>query len=221
MADTKTTAAPGTDWTHLLTDPEVVAHLGKLLQTYRESPPEKREQALLSVMREIKENRPNTTSPTSNAPAVKAEITPTPASSSPPFEPDLFSSIPSWGQDRRRFPRLKCFVAVELNVQGCTTPIWGNLSNTSLGGCFVETATPVPTGVNVEIGLWLANGKIWVKGLVLTGIVTSSSPSYGVRVKFGDMDISERESFREFLKFIEGSTRKYHNSHSYLAELKR
>jgi hypothetical protein len=33
-----------------------------------------------------------------------------------------------------------------------------------------------------EIGLWLANGKIWIKGLILTGIVTKSSPSFGVRI---------------------------------------
>src|SRR3989442_14520023 len=70
-----------------------------------------------------------------------------------PFEPDIFT--PSWGQDRRRHPRMKCFVAVELCVGGSATPIWGNLSDTSLGGCFVETATPVPSGADVEIGLWL------------------------------------------------------------------
>ena len=65
---------------------------------------------------------------------------PTPASASPPFEPDLFS--PNWGSDRRRHPRIKCFVAVELRVDETPTPIWGNLSNTSVGGCLVETAQP-------------------------------------------------------------------------------
>ena len=40
-------AVVGTDWTRLLSDPDLVRHVGKLLQTYREAPPEKREQALL------------------------------------------------------------------------------------------------------------------------------------------------------------------------------
>jgi len=40
----------GSDWTRLLTDPDLVSHLGKLLQTYREVSPEKREQALLVAM---------------------------------------------------------------------------------------------------------------------------------------------------------------------------
>jgi hypothetical protein len=45
----------GSDWTRLLTDPDLVSHLGQLLQTYREVSPEKREAALLQAMRKIKD----------------------------------------------------------------------------------------------------------------------------------------------------------------------
>jgi hypothetical protein len=54
---------------------------------------------------------------------------------------------------------------VELRVNDADAPIWGNLSNTSLGGCQVETAGLISGGAKVEIGLWVASGKIWVKGL--------------------------------------------------------
>ena len=54
MNDSNTNTAPGTDWTRLLTDPDLVGHLGQLLQTYREAPADKREEALLAAMREIK-----------------------------------------------------------------------------------------------------------------------------------------------------------------------
>jgi hypothetical protein len=54
MSDSNTNVTPGTDWTRLLTDPDLLEHLGSLLQTYREAPPEKREEALLKAMREIK-----------------------------------------------------------------------------------------------------------------------------------------------------------------------
>ena len=47
-------SATGTDWTHILSDPDLVRHVGKLLQTYREAAPEKREEVLLAAMREIK-----------------------------------------------------------------------------------------------------------------------------------------------------------------------
>ena len=221
MGQSKTSATAGADWTKLLTDPDLVGHLGRLLQTYRDTPPEKRDQVLLEVMREIKGAQPKKGSPNAQSPAPAASFGTTPSIETPPFEPDLFTPTPCWGQDRRRFLRLKCFVAVELKIDDGNAPVWGNLSNTSLGGCLVETATPVPTGVNVEIGLWLANGKLWVKGMILNGIVTRSSPFFGVRVKFSELETSERETLRQFLKFIESTTRKYHNSNPYLAELKR
>jgi PilZ domain len=216
---------PGADWTQLLTDPDLVKHLGELLQIYREASPEKRDRLLLEAMREIKNGKP-TPADSASAPVARepiAEPVPQPVTTSPsatpPFEPDIFT--PAWGQDRRRFPRLKCFVAVELKVGDSAVPIWGNLANTSIGGCFVETATPVATGTNVEIGLWLANGKIWIKGIILTGIVTRSSPSFGLRVKFSELEPSERETLRYFLRFVESTTKEYRNEQAYMAELKR
>jgi hypothetical protein len=219
MTELKSSSPAGADWTQLLTDPELVSHLGKLLQTYREAPPDKRDEALLQAMREIKHQSP---ARGVDVAAVSSEtlsfgITGT-EDSTPPFEPDIFT--PSWGEDRRRYPRMKCFVAVELRAGG-GAPIWGNLSNTSMGGCFVETATPVPSGVNVELGLWVASGKIWVKGMILNGIVTKTSPSFGVRIKFGQMEVAERESLREFLKFVESTTKGYSSEHGYLAQMKR
>lgn len=214
------------DWTQLLSDPDLVSHLGKLLQTYRDAAPENREEALLKAMREIKSSsakkQPGAlpeVKPVAAAPAQLAAAAVAPAPDPPPFSPDIFT--PSWGQDRRKYPRLKCFVAVELHVQGSATPIWGNLSDTSLGGCFVEASSPVSAGSNVEIGLWLSSGKLWVKGMVLNGVVTKSTPSFGIRVKFSDLEPAERDTLREFLKFVESTTRGYEKQNGYLAQLKR
>jgi hypothetical protein len=215
--------APGADWTKLLTDPEIVTHLGELLQAYRDAEPAQRDQVLRQTLRQIKSGTPKAqtaakdSSSLLSAPPIPS-VTTAPAAT-PPFEPDIFT--PCWGQDRRRYPRMKCFVAVELRVDGSFTPIWGNLSNTSLGGGFVETITPVPTGVKLEIGLWVANGKIWVKGLVLNGIVTRSNPNFGVRLKFDNMEASERETLRQFLKFVESISKSYQNQQGYLAQMKR
>lgn len=217
MSESKPSTTPGTDWTRLLSDPDLVGHLGQLLQTYREAAPEKREEALLAAMREIKK-QPSVHS--NGEPSIEPVPAPTPitASNTPPFEPDIFT--PSWGQDRRRYPRIKCFVAVELKVDGADTPVWGNLSNTSMGGCYVETVTPVKSGADVQIGLWVSSGKIWVKGLILNGIVIKSNPCFGVRVKF-DLESIERESLRQFLKFVESSTKAQQNEYSYLQKLQK
>ena len=226
-------AGAGADWTELLTDPDLVSHLGELLQTYRESSPEKRDQALLDAMRKIKaaknsgdqaQSKTSAKGGQEAKPAAQASVesmqpVAVGPENSPPFEPDYFT--PSSWQDRRRYPRMKCFVAVELHVGDSASPVWGNLSNTSMGGCFVETATAVPSGANVEIGLWLANGKVWIKGIILNGVVTKSTPSFGVRVKFSDLEPSARESLRHFLKFVESTTREHSSEHAYLEKLKR
>lgn len=224
MAENRTKkSSKGTDWTRLLTDSDLASHLGQLLQTYREVAPEKREQALLQAMREIKESAVKARAAAAGAsastvPAQTRVLAPQPIEETPPFEPDLFETATA--QDRRRHPRIKCFVAVELRVDGIDAPVWGNLSNVSRGGCLVETAHAISPGNNVEIGLWVASGKIWVKGMILTGIVTRSSPTYGVRVRFADLETSEKEHLRDFLKFVESTTRKAHSADSYVAKLK-
>jgi len=238
MSGSKSSAV-GADWTHLLADPDLVSHLGLLLQTYRDAPPDQRDQVLLETMRNIKRGAlkaeaagtepASGESPAAEAPAsasqpAQPEIEPArsvavPSTATPPFEPDLFT--PSWAQDRRRFPRIKCFVAVELRVDGSSAPVWGNLSNTSIGGCLVETAVPVDTGARLEIGLWMANGKIWVKGLIINGVVTRSNPCFGVRIKFAQLEAAEKDTLREFLKFVETTTKTLNSEHSYLAQLKR
>jgi hypothetical protein len=221
MSNSKPNAAVGTDWTGLLADPDLARNLGKLLQTYRDAPPEQREEALLSAMREIKQGAATVTAAATST-KVETESSPqpvpTPVSATPPFEPDLFS--PNWGQDRRRHPRIKCFVAVELRVNDGDAPVWGNLSNTSMGGCQVETAGHISGGAKVEIGLWVASGKIWVKGLALNGVVTRSAPAGGVRVRFEGMDPTGKENLRQFLKYVQETTRASNSESSYLQLLK-
>lgn len=224
----KKPVSKGTDWTRLLTDPDLSSHLGQLLQTYREVAPEKREKALLQAMREIKASAIKVRAAAAGANAATGQqaeanqtsvmATPEPVSEAPPFEPDLFTPVAG---DRRRYPRLKCFVAVEIHVAGSELPIWGNLSNVSRGGCLIETVRAIPAGENVEIGLWLANGKLWVKGWVLTGTVTRSSPNHGLRVKFSELEASEKEYLREFLKFVESTTRKAQSANSYIFQLRK
>src|ERR1700740_857608 len=97
-------AATGTDWTRILSDPDLVRHVGKLLQAYREAPPDKRAETLLAAMREIKAGAAGSVqSHVSSAAASTPHPVPTPTSSTPPFEPDLFS--PNWGSGRRRHHR--------------------------------------------------------------------------------------------------------------------
>jgi hypothetical protein len=210
----------GADWTKLLTDHELIPHLSRLLQVYRDAPPDKRDDILIETLRKIK----SSTTPIQARPAAEpagGSGQPSTADTPviPPFEPESFAS--TRGEDRRRHPRMKCFVAVELRLEGSNTPLWGNLSNSSMGGCFVETAATIATGAKLEIGLWVATGKIWIKGLVLNGVVTRTNPSVGARVKFDDLGVLQRETLRQFMKFVDSTTQSYQAENGYLAQLKR
>jgi PilZ domain-containing protein len=214
------TSATGTDWTGLLTDPDLIEHLSQLLKIYREAAPERREAELLAAMREIKGRSKARAASAGERGSTAALPHPMPVTmaDTPPFEPDIFT--PSWGQDRRRYPRIKCFVAVELKVDGSDIPVWGNLSNTSMGGCYIETVSPIKSGSDVQIGLWVANGKVWVKGMILNGIVVKSNPAFGVRVRF-DLELAQRENLRQFLKFVETTSRAEQSERSYLQKLRK
>jgi hypothetical protein len=214
---TSTTSTVGADWTQLLSDPAVAPHFEALLKAYREAPPAMRDQALRDALHAIQKNL-------SDGAAAKGE----PADQRP-FPKPSPAEVPDFANaqekaradDRRSNPRSKCFVAVELQVEGSPKPLWGNLSNTSMGGCFVETTAAVESGAKLEIGLWVADGKIWVKGIVLNGVVTTTKPCLGFRIKFKNLDPKERETLREFLKFVEKATQGYNDQHGYLAQMKR
>jgi hypothetical protein len=203
----------GADWTQLLSDPEVVPHFTKLLKLYGEAPVEKREELLIAALREIKQSGSGTltASSLSTAPGTLAAL------AAPPFQPEVSSSL--WAVDRRQHPRMKCFIAVELRIDGSITPVWGNLSNASLGGCQVQTPEIVSSGVNLEVGLWVASGQIWVKGIATKGISTTSNPT--VRVKFSDMQMAQRDTLRSFLQIIQNETKDYSSKYGYLAQMKR
>jgi PilZ domain len=221
MSDRRSGETVGSDWTHLLADPDLVKHMGRLLQTYREAPPETREEALLAAMREIKSAAASASSQSESVAEPTETQTPslpTPSTQVPPFEPDMFAK--ESGDDRRSHPRMKCFVAVEIRVEGSATPLWGNLANTSMGGCFIEISSAIPSGKKLEIGLWVANGKIWVKGLILDGIATRQTSRAGLRVKFSQMEPAEKQNLREFLRYVQDATRALRSEKNYLSMLK-
>jgi hypothetical protein len=57
--------------------------------------------------------------------------------------------------------------------------------------------------------------------LILNGIVTRSNPTFGVRLKFDNLEPAERETLKQFLKFVESITKSYQSQQGYLAQMKR
>ena len=84
----------------------------------------------------------------------------------------------------------------------------------------METSARVSDGAKVEIGLWVASGKIWVKGMALNGVVTRSAPVIGVRIRFASLDAAEKENLRQFLRYVQDTTKAAKSEKSYLQLLK-
>lgn len=98
--------------------------------------------------------------------------------------------------DRRRWPRVKCSVSVEIRRTGHSI-IWGKASDLSPGGCFVEMPIPLAANTNFEIALWLGDTK-----LQLQGQVASVAPGFGNGVRFLDVAPENVEHLSRFIESI-------------------
>ena len=198
----------GSDWTRLLTDPDLVSHLGKLLQTYREVPPEQREAALLG---QCGRSKTPPSKPARHRAKGQKNVSP----------------LPPRRRHRRALPIPNRWIKHPRSNRICSRRNWigspplspdqvlcgGGNSHRGRGRAGLgqsgecgprrlpgQTASAVPPGKALEIGLWVASGKIWVKGVIISGVATHSAASFGVRVKFSEAELSEKEHLREFLE---------------------
>ena len=110
----------------------------------------------------------------------------------PASEPDPY--VPERLADRRRFPRFECKASVEVRLQSSGSPVRGNLVDISLGGCYIEMMIPLPVSTQLNLVIWLDNGK-----LATPGLVTSSHAGFGVGVKFIGMGKPERQMLEQYL----------------------
>jgi len=100
------------------------------------------------------------------------------------------------GKDRRQSARVKCSISAELHPVGQPV-IWGKVSDLSLGGCFVEMPIPLPVNTKFEVALWLGETKLRLKGEV-----ASSSPGFGIGVRFTNISPESQESLRRHMQII-------------------
>jgi hypothetical protein len=120
------------------------------------------------------------------------------------------------GTNIRRYPRLQCFVGVELHSEEPELFVFGTLASIGLGGCGVETNTPVEIGVRVEIAS-VENQARRVSGVVVNQRVLNDKPGFGIGVQFN----SAAEQINDLVKFVESKTQMDNQEHRYLTQLRR
>jgi diguanylate cyclase (GGDEF)-like protein len=109
-------------------------------------------------------------------------------------------------KDRRSHPRMKCRVTIELTTDTGSTPMFANLTDVSMGGCFVETSTIVPAGSKITLGFSMDDTSLKAEG-----IVARLDPGSGIAVQFREMNREGRERMFKILEFVQKTTTFYNN----------
>jgi diguanylate cyclase (GGDEF)-like protein/putative nucleotidyltransferase with HDIG domain len=111
-------------------------------------------------------------------------------------------------KDQRLHTRMKCRLTIELHPQSGDGPIFGNLIDISLGGCYVETSAILTPGSNLKL-VFAMDGNDG--GLTAEGTVARIHPGSGVAVQFKEMSRESREKMYRILEFVQSSTTVYND----------
>jgi c-di-GMP-binding flagellar brake protein YcgR len=95
--------------------------------------------------------------------------------------------------ERRKDPRIKVSVPVEIQTDSCGSPIRGATADMSLGGCYIETIFPLPIGTKLDL-------QLSIETIVLiSAIVVTCDPQVGNGIKFIKMLPEDRDVLKAFL----------------------
>jgi hypothetical protein len=97
-------------------------------------------------------------------------------------------------KERRRFPRVKVAIPLELRFAGGTAPLRVTTNEISLSGCYVETMFTVDVGTQLTMVFWLGDQKVSAKGVVATRY-----PQVGNGIDILEMSPADRSKLEQFL----------------------
>ncbi len=101
---------------------------------------------------------------------------------------------PEGFHERRRYPRVKTEVSLELRHPGSTAPLRVTTSEISFGGCYVETMFTLDIGTKLSMVFWLGDEKVTANGVIATRY-----PQVGNGIDFVDMSAPDRAKLEGFL----------------------
>jgi diguanylate cyclase (GGDEF)-like protein len=109
-------------------------------------------------------------------------------------------------KDRRLHTRLKCRLTVELHPQEGGGPIFGNLIDVSLGGCYVETSAILSPGSGIKLVFSVDDGNLSTEGNI-----ARIHPGSGIAVQFKEMSRDSRDKMYKILEFVQSTTTMYND----------
>jgi C4-type Zn-finger protein len=84
--------------------------------------------------------------------------------------------------------------------------LYANLTDVSIGGCFVETSNILSPGTNLMLSFSMEDGT-----LTAEGVVARIDPGVGVAVQFKETNREGREKMLKILEYVQRTTTFYNN----------
>ncbi len=109
-------------------------------------------------------------------------------------------------KNRRLHARLKCRVTIEVHPDTANGPLFANLTDISLGGCYVETSNIVAPGTELKLIFSVDDGQ-----LQAAGTVARIDPGMGLAVQFKELNREDKDKMHRVLEFVQNSTVLYDN----------
>ncbi len=109
-------------------------------------------------------------------------------------------------KDRRLHPRLKCRVTIEMKTEAGEAPVFANLTDISMGGCYIETSTIMSPGCKLKLGFSMDDPS-----LSADGVVARLDPGSGVAVQFRELNRDGRDRMFRILEFVQKTSAFYNN----------
>ena len=100
--------------------------------------------------------------------------------------------------NRRRFPRHKITLPIELRDERIKAPTRINASDVSGNGCYVETMLPLPVGTVLRLDFWLD-----AEHMNFSAVVRTCDPGVGNGIEFTGMTPEHKGRMQAYLDAID------------------
>ena len=109
-------------------------------------------------------------------------------------------------KDRRLHARMKCRVTIELHPETGDGQMLGNLTDLSMGGCYVETSAILTPGTKIKLVFSLEDGNLDAEGYV-----ARMDPGSGIAVQFKELNREAKEKMYRILEHVQKTNTFYNN----------
>lgn len=100
--------------------------------------------------------------------------------------------------NKRRFPRHKISLPLELRDERIGTPMRINATDVSGNGCYVETIMPLPAGTVLRVEFYLDSER-----MNITAVVRTCDPGVGNGIEFTGLPPEGKQRMQDYLNAID------------------